>query len=114
MIALKQFRVFLLRNVLGERPRSDRREQVRHQQLAQPRRFIAQVDLFRIAQGVVTIGEQQVGRVIRVVAVDRARRLAHAHVGHAGIAVNGREIGAAHGAILIEQQPRAKQTAVVV
>ena len=54
------------------------------------------------------------GRGIRVVAVHCPRRFTHAHIGHAGIAVEGREIGAAHGAILIEQQGGTKDPAVVV
>ena len=54
------------------------------------------------------------GRVIRVIVVHGAGGFAHAHVGHPGVAVNGREIGAAHRAVLIEQQSRAKHAAVVV
>ena len=114
VVGFEQPRVLLLRNILRERAGADWFEQIRNEELAQPRCLVTQVDLLRIAQCVVAVGEKQVGRVIRVVAVDGPRRLAHAHVGHAGIAVNGREIGAAHGAILIEQQPRAKHTAVVV
>ena len=114
MVGLEQPRIFLLGNILRERTGADRFEQVGNEQFAQPRRFVTQVDLLRIAQRVVAVGQKQMGRVIRVVVVHGARRLTHAHVGHPGVAVNGREIGAAHRAVLIEQQSGAKHAAVVV
>ena len=52
--------------------------------------------------------------VTGVIGIHGAGRLAHAHIGEAGVLVDAGEIGAAHCAILVEQESRAVQAAVLV
>ena len=113
-VALKQLGIFLLRNVRREIPRADRRQQVRQQQFAQPRRLVAQVDLLRVAQGVVAAGEKLVRRKISVVCAHGASGFAHAQIGHARVAIHTGKVRAADGAVLIQQQARAENFPVVV
>ena len=52
--------------------------------------------------------------VVRVVAAHGPARLAHAHVVHARIVINAREVRTAHALILVEQHLRAIDGAVGV
>ena len=113
-VVLKQLGILLLRNILRECAGADGRQEIGQQIFAQPRRFIAQIDLVGVAKLVVAVGQEKVGRIIRVIVVHGARGFAHGHVIHAGIAVNACQICAAHGLILVEQHPRAVNRPVVV
>ena len=76
--------------------------------------MVAAVEKCGIAHRVVAVGEEQVRGEVRVVGIHRLARFAQAHVVHAGVLVDGRKIGAAHGAVLIEQQLRAVNLSVIV
>ena len=54
------------------------------------------------------------GSEIAVVGVDGAGCLAGAPLGHAGVAIDAGEIGAARGEILFETKPGLEQAAIVV
>ena len=52
--------------------------------------------------------------VIGVIKVHRASGFLHTHIIHAGITINGSQVGAAHRGVLIQQQARAIDAAVIV
>ena len=85
-----------------------------HQQFAESRRLVTEIDELGIAHRVVAVREKEMRRWIGVIVVHRPRRLAHAHVHHAGIAVDRSEVRAAHRLVLIQQQPRAEDAPVVI
>ena len=60
-VALEELCVVLLRHVRRERAGLNGGEQIGGQILAQPGSLIAQVDLARIAQRIVTVSEEEMG-----------------------------------------------------
>ena len=60
-IALEEARILLLGDGLGESARFGRSEKVRQKEFAEPRSFISEVDLARIAERVVAVGQEKVG-----------------------------------------------------
>src|SRR5256885_2133116 len=59
-VAFEELCVILLRHVRRERASLHRGEQIGRQILAQPGSLIAQIDLARIAQRIVTVSEEEV------------------------------------------------------
>src|SRR5690349_15342771 len=55
-VPLEKAGEFVLRNGLRQRAGADRREEIGDEVFAQPRSFVAEIDLVRIAQGVVGVG----------------------------------------------------------
>ncbi len=53
-------------------------------------------------------------RIIRIIVADCTGGFTHADIGHAVVAVNVGQVGPAHGAVLVEQEARAIDAAVVV
>ena len=106
--------IFLLRNILRQVAAPHRGQEVRHQQLAEPRSFVTQIDQLGIAQGIIAVRQKQMGRIIAIIIIHRARSFLHAAVEHAGVTINGRQVCAAHGLVLVQQQPRAEEAAVLV
>src|SRR5258706_2646112 len=62
MVLFEESRVGLLRIVFRKVAGSRRREEIKQQQFAGPRRLVTKVDPPRIAQGVITIGQKLMGR----------------------------------------------------
>src|SRR5436190_15118276 len=66
-IAIKETRIFLLRQRRREVTLSNWRQQIRHQIFAKGWSLVPQVDQLRIAQGIKTVGQVKVSRMIGVV-----------------------------------------------
>ncbi len=106
--------VFLLGDAHGEGVGAGGGEEVGDQEFADAGVVIAEVELAGIAQGFVGFVEELVGGEAGVVVHDGAGGLAVAGFGHAGVAVGDGEVGAANGAVLVEQEAGAEDAAVVV
>ena len=89
-------------------------EEIRDKIFVQPGGFVTQVDLARISQCVETFRQKQVGRKICVIGADGLGRFVKSDLVHPRVCVGSGEIGAPDRPVLVEQQARAKQTAVVV
>ncbi len=113
-VPLEQFAVFLLRDVGGEGAGARVGEEIANEVFVQRRGFVAQVDAAVVAQGVVAVGQEQVRGKISVVRVHSTGGFAQAHVRHAGVRVDAGEIRAPHRPVLVEQEPRAIDAAIVV
>src|SRR5581483_11630256 len=74
MITFKEPRVLLLGNILGKRDRTDWREEVSDEQLAEPGRFVAQIGRPGIAQGIVAVGKEEMRAIIGVTIIHPACR----------------------------------------
>ena len=113
-ILIKQVCVFLLRNGLREDAAVRRAQQAGEQILAERGRLVAQVERTGVAQLLITVREKQMRGEIFVIRAHGARGLAHGHVIQPRFGIDPRQVGAAHGAILVQQQARAIDAAVVV
>ena len=92
----------------------DGRQQVRHEQFIQPGRFVTQIYQFGIAQRVVAVGQEKVRRIVPIIVIHGAGRLARGDIEHAGVLIHRSQIDTAHRPVLIEQKLRAIDAAVVV
>jgi hypothetical protein len=57
-VGLKQLRIFLLRDILGQGTAAHGGEQVREEELVEPWRFVTKIDPLRIAQCVVAVRQE--------------------------------------------------------
>ena len=113
-VALEQAEVFLLRNVGRDGADTCRGQQVSQEQFVEPGSLVAEIEPGGVSKRIEAICQEKVGRVVGVVVGDRARRLPQAYFRHARLPICRGQTGAAHRAILVQEQFGAIQAPVVV
>src|SRR5437879_5300471 len=100
--------------MLGQASAANRRKEVREQEFIEPYGLVTQVEAGGIAQLIVAVRKEQMGGVVRVIVSNRSGGFAHTDFGHAGVAVDRGEVGAAHRPVFIEQEAGAEEAAIIV